>query len=236
MVPPCPACPDFNWISEIVRAAVTVGGVALGGYISWQVTAASLNRNADRAEKLDREKQTREALLERLAMQRVTYQEFMNLFAKHQSAPIGGPLEGGAAKHQREKEDAAEAHNDAVAMYGKIALAFGSADFAAQASHTLEMVSAARGDPLMSTVASTLFAGKYLERMLDAIQATEKQLALPALALVPEPLLPSAEYSKQLKKMHLGDLAERYGLDRKRAEDIVNNAHARAPNSEKDGA
>lgn len=159
-------------------------------------------------------------------MQRDAYQEFMALFTKHQSAPTDGFTEGMTAKLEREKADAAAARNDAVGLFGKLALAFGSTDFAGQASQNFEMVSMVRRDPLLATVVSTLFAGKYLERMLDAIRATEKQLGLPAPALVPEPLLPHDDYIKELKRLHLGDVAERYGLDRKHAEELVAKAYA----------
>lgn len=212
--------PEFSLISEILRAGVTIACVAVGGYISARVTFASLERNAKRAENLEQAKQKRDALLTRLSMQRECHQEFLALFAKHQAVEPTSSLSGMAASFQRDKEAANAAHHDSVVLYGKLSLAFGSADFAAQASMVLEMLVAVKRRPAERTLAE-LWGNRFSEGMRKAIEATERQLDLPAFGEVPAPLFPPDQLNKMLKQAHLHELADAYGVDRARVDALL---------------
>lgn len=210
----------MNWLSEIVHAAVTIVSVAVGGYISWRISSAGLNLTISNATRTDEVRRRREALYERLEMQRATYQEFLAQCAKHQ-AHGGSHYDGIIKKLDRNREDAASAHADAVGIYARLVLAFGSKDFAGQASQVIEMISAVRGNPVLETSVTALFANKYAERMQQAIEATEKQLELPAHGLVPEPVIPPAEYNREFMRIKLRDIAQQHGLDPKRVDEIM---------------
>lgn len=204
---------------EVVQVFGAIFGVAVGGYISWRISSSTLRLTMSHTANAEEVKYRRQALYERLQMQRGAYQEFLALCAKHQKR--NGSPGGISGKLQVEKEDAALAHIDAVNLYAKLVLAFGSKDFAGQAAQVVETISAVRGTPILELEVTALFATQYMERMQQAIEATEKQLNLPTYALVPDPVVPQSEFNKEFKRHKLRDIAQQHGLDPKRVDEIM---------------
>jgi hypothetical protein len=120
---------------------------------------------------------------------------------------------------QRE-EDIQEAVRDASLVTSKVALAFGSDDFAIQVGLSIELACVGRDDN-NSWMLSTDLANNCYKSMLGSIRATEAQLALPPFATIPTPPIPPTEFNRNRKLAMVRTLLEASGRDPSKAEEVM---------------
>jgi hypothetical protein len=193
-------------ILEMLFIAVS-NGVALfiGAYVARRSADLSAERRAEHEEKAELQRQRREALLERLALQRRALDDYARMIVRWSSAPVSGA--------QRTREEDLAADQESIAMYAQMANAYGSRQFAEQAAATLHAVRAGRGNVQVFPFAVQIASACYQE-MIRAISELEKEIGLPAPRSPARPFLPDEELAKEATRLFSRNVVEqRSGID-----------------------
>ncbi|WP_437671320.1 hypothetical protein [Sorangium sp. So ce131] len=191
-------------ILETLFVAVS-NGVALfiGAYVARRSAEISGDRRAEQEEKMELQRQRREALLERLALQRRALDEYARTIVRWSSPAAGAP---------RSKEDDLAADQESIAMYAQMTSAFGSRQFAEQAAATLHAVRAGRGNAQVFPFSVQIASACYQE-MIRAMSELEKEIGLPAPRSPARPFLPDEELAKEATRLFSRNVVERSGID-----------------------
>lgn len=219
-------------ILEILFIAVS-NGVALfiGAYLARRSAELFYERRGEHEERMESVRQRREALMERLSLQRRALEDYARLIVKSSSGvrsngPVSGASGAGinsgpvSVPSQRGQEDDVEADQESLALYAQMANAFGSRQFAEQAAATLHAVRAGRGNvqvfPFSVQIASACF-----QEMIRAISELEKEIGLPAPRSPARPFLPDEELAKEATRLFSRNMVERAGIDLGLADQVL---------------
>jgi len=217
---------DMNLVSELLRGGITLASVMVGGVLSAAASFWAFRRQAAHQDKSDQEKHRRDLLRERLKDQRDAYEEYLRLMGKHQQRTPISLSEGVVKKVARQGAEEAEAHADAVALWGKLVIAFGDETFASEISDNIEMASAARGEPILEGIVATVLGNEALKRMRQAMASTERSLGIPELANIPAPTIPSDVRQREKRKAYVTQILRERGVDQKRIDQILSGVTA----------
>ncbi|WP_438004575.1 hypothetical protein WME89_38245 [Sorangium sp. So ce321] len=192
-------------ILEMLFIAVS-NGVALfiGAYLARRSAELSGDRRAEHEERAEVQRQRREALLERLTLQRRALDDYGRMVVRWSSVPPSGA--------PRTKEEDLAADQESLAMYAQMANAFGSRQFAEQAAATLHAVRAGRGNAQVFPFSVQIASACYQE-MIRAISELEKEIGLPAPRSTARPFLPDEELAKEATRLFSRNVVERSGID-----------------------
>ncbi|WP_434042319.1 MULTISPECIES: hypothetical protein [Sorangium] len=192
-------------ILEMLFIAVS-NGVALfiGAYLARRSSELSEERRAEHEQRTEAQRQRREALLERLTLQRCALDEYGRMVVRWSTVPPSGA--------QRTKEDDLAADQESLAMYAQMANAFGSRQFAEQVAATLHAVRAGRGNVQVFPFSVQIASACYQE-MIRAISELEKEIGLPAPRSPARPFLPDEELAKEATRLFSRNVVERSGID-----------------------
>lgn len=207
-------------ILEMLFIAVS-NGVALfiGAYLARRSAELFYERRGEHEERAELLRQRREALMERLSLQRRALEDYARLIVRSSSSARtnGAPVSGAS---QRAQEDDVEADQESLALYAQMANAFGSRQFAEQAAATLHAVRAGRGNsqvfPFSVQIASACF-----QEMIRAISELEKEIGLPAPRSPARPFLPDEELAKEATRLFSRNMVERAGIDLGLADQVL---------------
>ncbi|AUX45987.1 hypothetical protein SOCE26_074900 [Sorangium cellulosum] len=210
---------DAN-ILETLFVAVS-NGVALfiGAYLARRSAELSGERRAEQEEKMELQRQRREALLERLTLQRRALDEYARMVVRWSSPPVGAP---------RTKEDDLAADQESIAMYAQMTSAFGSRQFAEQAAATLHAVRAGRGNAQVFPFSVQIASACYQE-MIRAMSELEKEIGLPAPRSPARPFLPDEELAKEATRLFSRNVVERSGIDLGMVDQILERVRVNQP-------
>ncbi len=174
-------------ILEMLFIAVS-NGVALfiGAYLARRIGRSQRGAAGRARGESGLQRQRREALLERLALQRRALDDYARMIVSgrrclrpERRARGGGPRGG----------------RESIAMYAQMANAYGSRQFAEQAAATLHAVRAGRGNVQVFPFAVQIASACYQE-MIRAISELEKEIGLPA-PRSPAPAVPPGRGARE---------------------------------------
>jgi hypothetical protein len=195
---------------------IAVGnGVALymGATLARRTAELADRRRDERDSRAQLQRERREALLDRLALQRRAFDEYTRLIVKWSTgteAPGAGA--GASARLARAKDGDFAADQDSIALYAQMLSAFGSRKFAEQTGATLQAARAGRDSPQVLPFSVQIVAACYQE-MIRAMSDLEKELGLAMPRSPARPFLADEELAKETTRLFSRDAVARAGLD-----------------------
>jgi hypothetical protein len=198
-------------VLEMLLVALS-NGVALfvGAHLARRTAELVEQRRAEREERAQRQKEKREALLTRLALQRRALDDYTRLIVKWSfgaTSPAAPPV-----SPPRPKADDFVADQESIALYAQMLCAFGNRQFAEQAGATLQAARAGRENPQVFPF-SVQIASACCQEMIRAISELEKELALPAPRSPAKPFLAEDELAKETTRLFSRDMLVRSGVE-----------------------
>jgi hypothetical protein len=194
---------------------IAVGnGVALyiGAYLARSTAELADRRRAEREEKAQLHREKREALLERLALQRRAFDEYTRLIVKWSTgAPAASAPGARPAPPSRAREGNFAADQDSIALYAQMVSAFGNRKFAEQTGATLQAARAGRDSVQVLPFSVQIVSACYQE-MIRAMSDLEKEIGLAVPRSPARPFLADEELAKETTRLFSRD-AVRASLD-----------------------